>query len=181
MTLYIFEGADLSGKSTLAKLVAKKFKIPFINRIKVTPTMFKKYIDLKGEIETRAILQNLDFKKNDYVADRFLLSDIIYNKIYKRKYSTQWAHDALKNLKHYKLFYIRAPLCEIEKRFKLRGDKVIDFNKLIYLHTEYEKFVFKQVELLGNDNIFIIDNIDLNTVKFSIFKIIRGIKNVQAN
>lgn len=177
MTLYIFEGGDLSGKSTLAKYISKKFKIPFIQRIKVTQRMFKDFIDLKGEIETSSILKNLDFKKHDYVADRFLLSDIIYNKVYKRKYSTQWAHDAFKNLKNYKLFYVRAPICEIEKRFKTRGDMLIDFNKLSELHTEYEKFIFKQVEFGDNQNIYIIENIDLNTAKSCISKIIRGIKH----
>lgn len=144
--IHIYEGVDLSGKSTLAKKQSDIEDIPIIKKKLEVFNHSRKDWLVKGDIE---LITQMFFEsiyplgvKYDFILDRGLLSSIVYSKFFNRDINLNYVYDYIYGAKSshilIKLIYISDE--ELEKRFALRGDKIFTLDELkdlqkIYLET----------------------------------------------
>lgn len=80
-TIVIFEGADQSGKSTIAKALSEQLSIP-VFKIERTNTWWDPYINLR--YATEAVTQFIEQTNSSVILDRWMGSDFMYDKLFNR-------------------------------------------------------------------------------------------------
>lgn len=139
--LVILEGCDGSGKSTLAKSLAKLLGAEIIHCTSTTPND-KKFFE--GIIEAS--------KTRNIIADRFCYGQFVYQKEKDRPLGS------FKNLHRLevkllkagaKIVYVEAPLDEVEKRLKDRGETLINGLTVADVMYRFEDVLSKQ-SILGD-------------------------------
>jgi len=144
--IHIYEGVDLSGKSTLARKQSETEDIPIIKKKLEIFNHARKDWLVKGDIE---LITQMFFEsiyplgaKYDFILDRGLLSSLVYSKFFNRDINLNYVYDYIYGDKSshilIKLIYISDE--ELEKRYALRGDKIFSLNELkdiqkLYLET----------------------------------------------
>lgn len=144
--VHIFEGVDLSGKSTLAKNQSESEDIPIIKKKLEIFNHARKDWLVKGDIE---LITQMFFEsiyplgiKYDFILDRGLLSSLVYSKFFNRDINLDYVYEYIygrySNYILIKLVYISEE--ELEKRYALRGDKIFSLDELkiiqkLYLET----------------------------------------------
>jgi len=149
MKIIAFEGPDLSGKSSLIQTLSNVTGLPVAKK-----NLFKfdneeehhKFIDLKAEIEYNYFLAHKHLFTS-FIADRFIVSNIVYARFYKRNYD--YSYMKQEDLSDIDVRFIFVSLNDekiIEQRLRQRGD-FLDLNvtKIVGLREEYER-VFKEFE-----------------------------------
>lgn len=139
--LIILEGCDGSGKTTLARSLARIFDAEIIHCTSRTPND-KKFFE--GIIEAS--------KTKNIIADRFCYGQYVYQEKRDRPLG---GYDNLNYLETKllaagaKVIYVGAPAEEIEKRLELRGEKLINGLTVCDVMRKFEE-VFKFHSILGD-------------------------------
>ena len=140
--IYIFEGLDECGKTTLIKKIYKKHypKFEYIH--------LKKPLSKKEILDFYKILQLYDKPDSkDLLLDRcYLISHYVYGSVFHEKLFLEknLIFDMLFNLRYVKLFYASLnddnEVSEQIKRIENAGDYKIADN-FLFLHIQYEDFI----------------------------------------
>lgn len=140
--IVVFEGIDFSGKTTLIEELDKTTDIEICHHLKPS-TIFKdelehhNLIDFKAHTEYQIINQLHKFINKTIVFDRFIISNIAYLKLYKRKYDISYLNS--EHWEDLRIIYVNIERETLVKRMG-RGDFLdLDVNKLMSLRDEYEK------------------------------------------
>jgi len=152
----IFEGCDLSGKSTIIDYLYKNYRFglsgwKIFNYFKIRarfPDTWLQNIDLCAEIEYNCLKQCRD---SYFVLDRFYVSSIIYNQVLDRKYDTSYINPD--DFKNDLMIYVSVSEDVLIKRCETRGDDKKILERLMDLNKAYIEY-FKDKEVLrlnGND------------------------------
>jgi len=149
--LIIFEGSDLSGKSTIAEAVAKKLPESYLTKMCHRPKnnsesevakVYKRYWNI---VEWYKLIYTLSQGKDTMILDRFYPSEAVYS--YKRDY------DAMDDKRIIELdtyidtqfnaliVYCEPPNDILEQRLKDRGDDFVDVNDLGKIRSRYHNFL----------------------------------------
>lgn len=148
MTLFVLESCDLCGKSTIVNGLSKHLDIPIYKRFAWKDRKeWKRFVDFQGKIEM-AVLSQIDFSKVDLIIDRMDISTLIYPRVFHRKVDLSY----FKKYKLNNVFYIfvTANWDTILKRYRKRGDKFINKNKLRTLHSEFNDYFKKHKKSTKN-------------------------------
>jgi len=144
--IFIFEGVDLSGKSTLAKEQSESQNLPLVKKKLEVFNHIRKDWLVKGDIE---LITQMFFEsiyplgiKYDFILDRGLLSSLVYSKFFNRDINLDYVYEYIYGEKsnHILIKLIHISDDELEKRYNFRGDKVFSLNELkeiqkLYLDT----------------------------------------------
>jgi thymidylate kinase/ribosomal protein L40E len=172
MGVVIFEGADLVGKSTLAKRVASMLSIPYYKG--QGPSNVR--ISMKDTARLE-IMQMVDLLKQcnfDICCDRNYLSEYVYGKVFKREidkdFLLKYAHKEFQKLGAV-VVIVDAADSTLESRYRERGDDKVIFDEILVLRDEYRKIVKE----LKSPNMILVDNSgrDPNAVALQIANIVR--------
>ena len=139
--LYVLEGCDGTGKTTLAKRLAPILDAEIVHCTAETP----------NDYEFFSQIINAAFGKN-IIADRFCYGQFVYQKEKDRPLgSLQNLHRLeIKMLKAgARVVYVEAPLDEVEKRLRDRGEKVINGLTVAEVMTRFEDVLSNQSMLGG--------------------------------
>lgn len=137
--LIVLEGCDGSGKSTLARNLAKVLDAEIIHCTSTTPNDEKFF---EGIIEAS--------KTRNIIADRFCYGQFVYQKEKDRPLGSfqNLYRLEIKMLKvGARVVYVEAPIEEIEKRLKDRGEKVINGLTVAEVMTRFEDVLSNQSKL----------------------------------
>jgi thymidylate kinase len=159
--IYIFEGVDLVGKSSIAQAFADKYSIPLI----------KKRFDVLDEGQTRKFLSTSNIeniqkffwlsiwplRKYDFVVDRALLSSLTYGTFFKREFDKSYIYDALKD-EDVTVFFVHADKEIIEQRKAIRTEKLFNIDEIIKIQGMYFDVISVLLEQNAIKNLEIINN-----------------------
>lgn len=151
--LYIFEGVDLVGKSTLAEMTGIKYDIPVIKkRFDVLKDGQQKEFLNTNTIESIQKFFWLSVfplrKKYDIIIDRALLSSLVYGTFFNRVYDKGYIYEALAD-PWVKVFFVFADAQSIKQRKEIRTEKFFGLEEVIRIQEIY----FDVVEMLLKDEI----------------------------
>lgn len=139
--LIVLEGCDGTGKSTLARSLARVIGAEIIHCTTSTPNDEEFF---EGIIEAS--------KTKNIIADRFCYGQFVYQKEGERPLgSIQNLHRLeIKMLKAgARVVYVEAPLEEVKKRLKERGERVINGLSVAEVMVRYEDVLSNQSMLGG--------------------------------
>lgn len=146
--LYIFDGGDLSGKTSLAKEFANKVGIPYIKKDLEVLKYQNKAILAKDNIELiQKFFWNTIYpvgKKYDLVIDRSLLSSLVYSIIFDRKEDLSYIYKLFKSPDYSKeitLFFVTSTKESLTTRFYDRGEALFSLDELFLNQSIFEKVV----------------------------------------
>jgi thymidylate kinase len=143
--IWIYEGADLVGKTTLAKNFAKEHDIPLIKK---RLDVFNHTTDefLRGsniELTTQMFFESIYplGVKYDFVLDRGLLSSLVYSKFFNRDVKIDYIYDYLLTTKSDFLIInlITANEESIKSRLQTRGEKIFGLKEILEIQDLYIK------------------------------------------
>jgi len=140
MVLVVFEGCDAAGKSTLLRRIKNKHHIKEIE-VYDNNSRFKDERTLS--LVEHKILSSIDFSKDMYLIDRWILSPLIYNEVFRggNTQEEKYIYN-FRRFPHSKLIYCRAPTEVLRDRLKLRGEQsVYPLDKLEELERRYDAMV----------------------------------------
>lgn len=132
--IYIIEGPDLSGKSTMVKKLNKdnKYEVIHFDKPNNSFDFQNHYLEV--------------LNKENVILDRYFFSEIVYSKVFNRKcrVSKQTILEIRKKLKNtpHCLIYLNPGVNELKKRYKLRGDELISENQIEKIVEEYDNLFF---------------------------------------
>ena len=138
MTIYITEGSDAAGKSTLSESLSKKLNMPIYHGSSFEASKSS------NEVLFNSFLKytNLD----DIIIDRYTYSNLVYATLYK-DYSiiTYEQLEQIENLIKNKavLVYLYADSEVIKSRLNSRGDDYVKADMVDSILAEYEKVLSK--------------------------------------
>ena len=137
MTIIVLEGADGTGKTSLAK------KLEDYGYTYVRGSSFE--IASKGVEEMYKHMNNILNMKN-VVVDRFYLSNYVYGKLYNKNTMTKIMMNELRKKLNESgiLVYLEADLKTVSERVKTRGDKDIQVEELNKIKNKYKKALNKE-------------------------------------
>lgn len=130
----VFEGADLTGKSTISKAIAEALKLPYRGRIvRVGPDKI-----LQAQLE--------DFAKHpNAVLDRcYWLSNVVYEPITNHAPSALSSGNTLKHFLHEDdtlYILIVANEATLGKRMEERGDELQTLDTILEANKMYQRFM----------------------------------------
>ena len=139
--LVVLEGCDGSGKSTVARSLAKVLGAEIIHCTSTTPNDKKFFESIIEASKTRNI-----------IADRFCYGQFVYQKEKDRPLGNiQNLHRLeTKMLKAgARVVYVEAPVDEVEQRLKARGEKLINGLSVSEVMVRYEDVLNNQSMLGG--------------------------------
>jgi thymidylate kinase len=145
--IYIYEGVDLAGKSTLAERQSKEQNIPIIKK-KLEVFKHHKKGWLKGpevELITQMFFESI-FPlgvKYDFILDRSLLSSLVYSKFFHREVKLDYIYEYLKGEKSNSIV-INFVYCSEEKlyeRYTDREEILFKFEELVTIQKIYHHVV----------------------------------------
>ena len=124
---FVLEGSDGAGKSTIAKLISKKYSLPIISQ----------KIDTFDDIEITSKTFNTtipQFSSVPFILDRWWISSKIYAKIYKRNDDFSYIDSLKKILPNSCLIYLYAPTKTLLSR---KDDKLVSPRMLSKINNLY--------------------------------------------
>ncbi len=169
MPIVIFEGCDLSGKSTAIEKISKKLNSGFVLKNCFKPKTDDAMIYYQYESIIASIMTYLDRQPNEVVIlDRFYPSEAVYS--YLRGYDALNSEfiktmDTMCNGLNVRLILIETPLKELERRYMFRGDENVDVKDLETLKSRYDEF-FKNSKLDKIRVNTMDENWETETIKF---------------
>ena len=144
--IYIYEGVDLSGKSTLANKKAEAMNIPIIKKkLEVFKHLDKEFLSSNQiEVVTQMFFESIYplGKKYDFILDRSLLSSLVFSKYFERTVSLDYIYKYLftPELSQYiEIYLVTTNQKSIERRFMDRGEKLFTLKELIFLQNLYDE------------------------------------------
>lgn len=162
--IYIFEGVDLSGKSTKANELASKLNIPIIKKkLDVFDNIGSDF--LKSDLIERATRMFFESiyplgKHYDFILDRSLLSTLVYCKYFDRKFDPIYVYKYLLQPEFSQYIEVNLVIANedsIRQRYNTRGEKLFTIEAII----ELQKIYFDMSSVLlknGCMNLHIIEN-----------------------
>jgi hypothetical protein len=131
--IIVFEGHDLSGKTTAATLLGQEFDIPVI----------KPWADLSAARSSltsisRTLLSVVRGVRADFIFDRFITSEYIYGPTSGRE--TTYLDELLeewRDVSEFCLVELRIGEKELRARFTERGDHMFDIQTILALRERY--------------------------------------------
>ena len=137
--IYIFDGSDLTGKTTLANKFAKENDIPIIKKRLDIPKL-----NVKGKLNDNVIECYSQFffesiypigTKYSFVLDRSLLSSIVYSKFFQRNYNINYVYNYLvsERNKYITMNLVIADEEFIQKAFDKRGEQLFTVKDLLLI------------------------------------------------
>lgn len=136
----MLDGTECVGKTTLAKKLTEKLKIPLYSHFKFEKKNdWNNCSDIMGRTEYE-LLKHIDFLKNTLVIDRLYLSNLVYTDFYNRKFDNSYQQKGLDNSI---LFYITANNQVLTKRYTERGDEFVPLLDVIKLSKLFENYYHK--------------------------------------
>lgn len=127
----IVEGVDGCGKTTIALLLSKKFKIPIIKM----PNM-KQYFE-EGNTEAYSRLFNetiVQFKDSSFILDRGFPSSLVYSQVYNRPVDISYIDKLEKDLGAKVVILTALPEVFLKRK---PFDDIISSEKRIEINEEY--------------------------------------------
>lgn len=161
--IYIYEGVDMSGKSTLAKKQATETGFPIIKKrldiLNMGPDLLSSnQIELATQLFFESVFPL--GQRYDFILDRGLLSSLVYSKYFNRTVSLGYVYKYLinpLNSKDIKIYLITANEESLTQRFMTRGEKLFTLKAVLLIQTLYLEAAKNLIEL-GCDRIQIIEN-----------------------
>lgn len=162
--IHIFEGVDLSGKSTKAQDLSSQLNIPIIKKkLDVFDNIGSDF--LKSDLIERATRMFFESiyplgKHYDFILDRSLLSTLVYCRYFERKFDTHYVYKYLlqkEYAQHIEVNLVIADENSIRQRYNTRGEKLFKIEQII----ELQKIYFDISSVLLNNgcmNLHIIEN-----------------------
>lgn len=143
--VYIFDGSDLSGKTTLAKEFSEIKKIPIIKK-RLDLFLDKEGRFLKGDmIEkiTQFFFESVIPLKDhtDFILDRSLISSLVYSTFFGRNLDSNYIYKYLLETKYnqnIKIFLIHTNWDSLEYRFNHRGEKLFSLGEIKEISNMYQ-------------------------------------------
>lgn len=162
--IYIYEGVDLSGKSTLAESHSEKMSIPIIKKkLEVFKHTRRKW--LQGpeiELITQMFFESIYplGAQYDFILDRGLLSSLVYSKFFNRDVDISYIYDYISGpLSQYiKIFLVFTKKDCLKERYQNRGEKIFTLEELIQIQQLYLDTYDTLKENLKDINIELIEN-----------------------
>lgn len=157
--LYIFEGADLSGKTYLAEGFAKEKGYPIIKkRLDILGVDKNKLKDSEIERITHFFFESIFplAKTSNLILDRGLLSSLVFSKFFDRKYDLEYVYKYFLDeeyAKYIKCFFIYTPNSILTKRIQIRDEKFFTLNEIELIQEQYQNTI-QFLWLRGCDNIY---------------------------
>jgi thymidylate kinase len=145
--VFIFDGVDLSGKTTLAEEFSKAKGIPIIKKKLEIFKDFNRTFLQGDNIEaiTKFFFESIAplGEKYDFIIDRSLLSSIVYSKFFNRKFDFSYVYDYLIGPKSFNvtLFHVTLDDASLKRRYQSRGEKFFSVEDLIQIRNLYCKTV----------------------------------------
>lgn len=146
--LYIFDGENLTGKTSIAKEFAHKLNIPYIKKDLSVLKYQNREILKKDNIE---LIQKFFWStiypvgiKYDIVIDRSILSSLAYSIIFNRKEDLGYIYALLKleNIdKFIKIFFIKTDKESLIQRYNDRGENLFSIDEIYNNQKVFEKVV----------------------------------------
>lgn len=133
----ILEGADLTGKSTLAKELANKLDLSYIHVVRKDLHTFSFYIH--------------SMFKEDVVFDRHFIGEMIYPTLFNRKGNLD--KDSFKAIYNnaiqlgYKIFICYEDEDELERRLRLNSNEPEDVKETLFEANRMFKHIAKQYNI----------------------------------
>lgn len=140
--IIVFEGADCLGKTTLANRVSNLLGIPvvkkdfsWVNKEDLTGSKIEEY----ARVSASALMQLAG--STDFIVDRMAMSSIAYSHAYKRVTDLDWAHEAIADADVCFVVLLSHDDEKWSQRLRLRGEKLIDREKLRLIDSEFRSIV----------------------------------------
>jgi len=161
--IYIYEGVDLAGKSTLAERQSKISNIPIIKK-KLEVFKHHKKGWLEGpevELITQMFFESI-FPlgvKYDFIMDRSLLSSLVYSKFFHREVKLDYIYEYLKGEKSNSIHinYVHCSDKVLQERYLDRKEILFRFEELVTIQNIYHQVVKTLIDS-GVENIKVIAN-----------------------
>jgi len=142
--LIIFEGPDKTGKTTLAMRLSKDLDIPYIKlnniNIKENDKILNGIsISTHSQLETVVQLHENGLLK-DAILDRFHISELVYSKLYDRKYDNQYIKNIDERLNQFNDVILVKTYCypaALKKRWS--NEKLLNLDSLNRVVKYYEQ------------------------------------------
>jgi thymidylate kinase len=147
--LIIVDGVDLSGKSTLAKMISDIKCIPVIKKRLDILKLDKREKLNENQIEviTRFFFDSIFplAKQYDFVLDRGLISSLVYSKFFNRDTDIDYVYKYLFNKELNKDVQVFITYCSdenvLKSRFETRGERLFTFEEILEIQKIYMKTV----------------------------------------
>jgi len=170
----VVEGHDLAGKSTLTEALSMYTQFPILNNRSYkfsNEAEHHKLIDFKANVEYNFFLMNIKLFPS-LIIDRFIISNIVYPKIYKRNYDYSYMKkEDWKDIDLKLVFVAIEDEKIIEERLRKRGDFLdLNLQKIVALREAYKE-AFKEFGmpyLTLNGSLPILDNINIMKNEFKL-------------
>ena len=138
----IFEGPDKSGKTTIAKELAKRYNISYFKNYSEQSNFVDKSFTQSAFIEANYlinILNQVEIKNNTIILDRHMPSEYAYSKTFGRKTNESliWEYDE-KFLK-----YSTVIIYCYKNDYSEYTDEVVDMNQVNKLKKYYDEYLDK--------------------------------------
>ena len=162
--IYIYEGVDLSGKSTLSKLKATATGIPIIKkRLEIFQHTRKEWLLGKDiELITQMFFESIFpiGKYYDFIIDRALLSSLVYSKFFNRKVQLDYIYKYFLGVeaKYIEVNLVIANEKSLRKRYELRGESIFSMEELLIIQKLYIDTATALIEKGSKINIIHNDN-----------------------
>lgn len=159
----IFEGADLVGKTTLAREYSKENNLIVIKKdfigLKTVEFLKKETIELISKVFFNSIFPL--GTRFDFILDRSLLSSLVYSTFFNRNVDNSWIHKYFldDNYKHsIETFLVISDEKSISHRMEIRGEILFSIEQILQIQDLFIKI--SETFIREGANIKIIKNYD---------------------
>jgi thymidylate kinase len=136
--IYILEGNELNGKSTVAKLLSDKLGYEIIKG-----SSFEQSKCSHDELFSKFL--NMVVGNDNIIMDRFIYSNLIYGNMYKDfaviNDGEKRLIESLMELSNTKVIYLHADVETLKERYSKRGDEYVPISKLETINEKYEELL----------------------------------------
>lgn len=173
--LLTIDGCDLSGKTTIARALAKRLKWPLYEHISLTTVKdMNSCGDIMGRIEFE-LLSKIDWSKNNLIVPRLYASNVIYPIFYKRSRTHEFVEDISRSIE----IILHPPWDVIKHRHDSRKES-IKLSDLEKIYTLYDDYVWMESYRVSYHPVIVIRPVvSVNKMVDLIIKVLRDFCNVR--